>query len=351
MNSTLTVVIVNYRTAGLVCDCLQSLEPQLAKHDAHVIVVDNDSGDESEAHLRETIAARGWSAWTTLIASPCNDGFSSGNNIGIRARDSRWYLLLNPDTVVKSGAIAEMLAFMRSHPRAGIVGCFLEGPDGVPQGSARRCPTPISELDAAARTGPISRVLGRWAVSLRDGQQRDPIPCDWVSGAAMCIRREVFDEIGLFDEGYFLYYEELDFCERARRAPGRWEVWLVPRSRIIHLEGASTGTMDDAASRPKCWYDSRRRFFLKRHGLAGLLCADALWSVGRVMFSVRSALTYMAGAQRAQLPRCAARHLLLGDARAIASGEALRIVRESRMLPSAERTTISAPESAERGLV
>ncbi len=326
MNST-TVVIVNYRTADLVVNCLRSLEQDAASMPGlHAVVVDNASGDDSAQTLRRAIDTAGWSRWVTLIESARNGGFSAGNNIGIRSRCSKLYLLLNPDTLVKPGAIHALIAFMQDHPRAGIVGSQLENQDGRTQSTARRCLSPLTELEAGANTVVISRLLSRVP---QQTFTDEPIQCDWVSGAAMCVRREVFEEVGLLDEGFFLYFEELDLCERARRASrhggrGGWEVWSIPQSRIVHMEGASTGITDVNRRRPTYWYESRRRFFLKRHGVLGLVCADILWGCGRLSFAARKMFRHNLNG-RASNPT--AKDLLLGDARALLSGSAFRIAR------------------------
>src|SRR5207253_1959248 len=114
------------------------------------------------------------------------------------------------------GALRELVAFMRSRPEVGIAGSRIEDVEGRPQGSARRFPSPLGELESAARLGLLSRILRRHAVPMaEDGRS---MRCDWVSGAAMMIRTEVFSKVGLLDENYFLYYEEVDFCHRAAAA-------------------------------------------------------------------------------------------------------------------------------------
>jgi hypothetical protein len=129
----------------------------------------------------------------------------------------------------------------------------------------------------------------------------------------MMVRREVFEQIGLLDEGYFLYFEELDFCERARAAG--WEVWHEPRARIVHLEGASTGISQPGRRRPAYWYDSRRRFFLKRYGVRGLIAADVCWAAGRSLLLLRRLLRL--GGSTEGDPLKFSRDLLIGDLRSL----------------------------------
>lgn len=325
MSARLLVIIVNYRTAPLVIDCLRSLEPEVAAlPEARVVVVDNASGDDSAALLGAAIAEHGWAAWASLMPLADNRGFSAGNNAAIRpdlaspdAAD--YFLLLNPDTVVRPGALTALMSFMAEHPRAGIAGSRLENPDGTPQCSAHRMITPVSELLDAARLGPLSRVMRRHLVSPPPGASEAQY--DWVSGASFMIRREAVAAIGLLDEGYFLYFDEVDYCRRAQRAG--WEVWYVPASRVVHLEGQATGIAKARQRRGRWWYESRRRFFIKSYGVAGLIAADVLWAIGRCSLVVRRALRL--GGDTASDPTHLSRDLLWGDVKALFTGRTRQI--------------------------
>jgi GT2 family glycosyltransferase len=313
----IATIIVNHRTAELSLQCLDSLNAG-ASGTINTAIVDNCSGDESVATIAETIERRGWQDWARVVSLAENGGFSSGNNAGIRLAlafdpPPAYVLLLNPDTVVKPGAIAALVDFMERHPRIGIAGSSLEDGDGRPQCSAHRFPTPGGELLVGARLGLLDRLMPRRVLS--PPIQPEPHPCDWVSGASMIIRREVFEQIGLLDEGYFLYFEEVDFCFRARKAG--WDVWYVPQSRVVHLEGASTGIRAQKKRRPAYWYNSRRRFFLKSYGIVGLLIADCLWAVGRLSWWTRRCIGL---AKPANDPKRFAWDLLGGDLRSLFSG-------------------------------
>ena len=139
----------------------------------------------------------------------------------------------------------------------------------------------------------------------------------------MGIRRETLDAVGTLDEGFFLYFEEVDYCSRARRLG--WSCWFVPRARVVHLEGAATGIKSGRQRRPAYWYASRRRFFTKRYGVAGLLAADALWSLGRLTLVLRRALRLGGHHVRDSEPRDFAFDLLVGDLRALLRGELSRV--------------------------
>jgi N-acetylglucosaminyl-diphospho-decaprenol L-rhamnosyltransferase len=292
----LLIVTVNYRTAALVVDSLRSLEPEIKAFPggAQIAVVDNQSGDNSLEVIGQEIATNQWQDWATLLPAPLNGGYSYGNNYAIRsamqsAHPPDYVLLLNPDTQVRPAALTALVEFMDHHPQVGIAGSSFEEADGKPWPYAFRFPNVLSELEAGLRLGVVSKVLSPWAVAQTMGDQ--PQQVDWLPGASMMIRRSVFEAIGLMDEGYFLYFEETDFCLQARRAG--WECWYVPTSRVMHILGQSTGvtaTNQAPKRRPQYWFDSRRRYFLKNHGLIYTALVDASWLVGFGLWRLRRVL-------------------------------------------------------------
>jgi hypothetical protein len=276
------IVIVNYRTAALAINCLDSLvgEQESVKL-LTVEIVDNASADNSAEILSKAIQNHGWTDWVNLINAPENGGFAYGNNIGIRRAlqqhpEVAYVLLLNPDTVVRPGAIEVLKSFLMEHPRVGIVGSRLEEPDSTAQVSAFRYPSLASECIDGLRWGMIKRLFAD--AEIAHPLQDVPHSADWVAGASMMIRREVFDQIGLLDEGYFMYYEEVDFCKRAQQAG--WECWYVPQSRVIHLVGQASG-INSADTKPKrrpdYVFESRLRYFQKHHGRLYSIFADIVW--------------------------------------------------------------------------
>ncbi|MGE5756908.1 MAG: glycosyltransferase family 2 protein [Planctomycetaceae bacterium] len=286
--SALLIVIVNYRTAGLTIDCLRSLQAEVgALPEARVVVVDSASGDDSVGRLATAISQHGWEGWARVQPLAHNGGFAAGNNAAIRpalrgTAPPRFVLLLNPDTIVRPGALGALVEFMESRPEVGIAGPRLEEADGTPQRSAFRFHSIWSELEGGLRLGLATRLLARWVAA--PPVPEGPGPADWVSGACLLVRREVFEAIGLLDEGYFMYYEEVDFCRRARRAG--WPCWYVPQARVVHLVGQSTG-IGRRTRRPAYWFRSRRRYFLVHHGPVSTLLADLAWSLGFATFRVR----------------------------------------------------------------
>lgn len=321
------IVIVNYRTASLTVECLRSLVCQINDlSGGRVVVVDNASADGSVEQIAAAIAREGWSDWAGVVPLDRNGGFAFGNNAGIRlalaaTNPAEYVLLLNPDTVVQPGALGPLVAFMDAHPEVGIAGSRLENAEGGVDCSAHRKPSPLGELIASARFSIVSRLLAPYSVS--PPIRSETHECDWVSGASMVIRRKVLETIGPMDEGFFLYFEEVDFCCRARVAG--WSVWYVPESRVIHLEGAATGIRVAGRRREPYWYDSRRRFYIRYYGLAGLALTDLFWVSGRLIYLFRSFL-YIEGNTR-QTPKFFTFDLIWGDLRAVLSGRARNIGR------------------------
>ncbi|MCU0523522.1 MAG: glycosyltransferase family 2 protein [Elainella sp. Prado103] len=290
--SSVLIVIVNYRTAQLVVNCLRSLKPEVSGHPGvRVAVVDNASGDDSLQVIGDAITQEQWGDWVTLMPSQTNGGYAYGNNYAVRpALQSEappdYYWLLNPDTIVRSGALQPLLSFMQAHPQVGICGSSFEEADGEPWKMTFRFPSILSELEGGLRLGIITKLLSRWSVVR--WMTDEPAATDWLPGASMMIRRAVFETIGLMDEGYFLYFEETDFCLQARRAG--WECWYVPESRVMHIAGQSTGVTvrtEKPKRLPQYWFDSRRRYFVKNHGRFYAAIADAIWMVAFLLWRGR----------------------------------------------------------------
>jgi N-acetylglucosaminyl-diphospho-decaprenol L-rhamnosyltransferase len=260
----IAVVIVTYKSASLTIESLASLnaEREAQRQNTHVFVVDNASGDFPQ--VAEAVERHGWSSWVTVILAPRNGGFSYGNNLGIRSAYERgrpkYIYLLNPDTQVRPGALRALVDFLESHPQVGIAGSSFETEDGKDWPFAFRFPTLFSEFDRGMQLGLVTRFLSRWTVP----RTMDAVaqPTDWICGASMMIRPEVLRAVGCLDENFFLYYEETEFCHRARQAG--FPTWYVPQSRVMHIIGKSTNVDDETRlSRrlPGYWFDSRRRYF------------------------------------------------------------------------------------------
>jgi GT2 family glycosyltransferase len=281
------VVIVNYRTPGMVIDCLETLVPQLEGLAARVVIVDNASPDDSLSRIGRWLEANCPGDLVELLASRENGGFAAGNNLGITSCVARYYLLLNSDTLVCDGAIAAMLATMRSDSTLGLLSPRLQWPDGTPQESCFRFHRPMSELVATAGTGVVTKVLERYRVPI-DVSESQSRP-EWTSFACVLIRREVFEAVGLLDEGFFMYYEDVEFAHRAARAG--WPVLHDPTAKVVHLRGGSSPVKARARRRarlPPYFHESRARYFYLLYGSMGLLAANVLWTAGWSISAIRS---------------------------------------------------------------
>jgi N-acetylglucosaminyl-diphospho-decaprenol L-rhamnosyltransferase len=229
----LAVVIVNYNTGHYLERCLASLEAHRGGIDADVVVIDNASHDGS--HTR-AIAAH---PWARLIENPENVYLSPAWNQGIRETDAPFVLLLNPDTEWWAGTLADYVAVARAYPRAGIVGPMVRNIDGTVYPSGRPLPSVVDAVGHAFLEpfAPGNAFSRRYHMEGWDrSTDRD---VDWVSGCCMLLPRKVFDEVGMFDESFLLYGEELDLATRLRDAG--WSVLFTPKVEILHALGVSTG--------------------------------------------------------------------------------------------------------------
>ena len=295
MNSKVLIVIVNYKVARLVVDCLESLSTEImALPGSEVVVVDNDSKDHSVEYIQKAIVSNGWSNWASALPSDYNGGYSYGNNFAIRPalkcpNPPDYIHLLNPDTQIRPGAILELVNFLDRREDVGLAGGAIEGPNGHIFRCANRFPTIISELDSGFKLGVISKLVSRWTKVQLDGD--NPCKADWVPGVSLMIRREVFESIGLMDEEYFLYFEETDFCLCANK--NGWPCWFVPKSQVLHISGSSTGVTGSRNIKnrvPDYWFESRQRYFVKNHGWFYATCADLMWILGHLVFRARKAI-------------------------------------------------------------
>jgi GT2 family glycosyltransferase len=256
----LSVIIVNWNVRDLLRTCLHSLK-DLAP-DSEVIVVDNASCDGSVEMLRAEFPD------VRVIANATNAGFGAANNQALKESSGRYVLFLNPDTEVRPAAIQRLLAFVDQRPRAACVGPMLLNPDGSVQSSRRGFPRLSTFL---VESTVLQRYL-KGLPSLRrfyrsEAATDGPQQVDWLVGACLLVRRSALDEVGPFDERFFMYSEEMDLCYRLRQAG--YEVWYVPEAEVIHHEGASS--RQDLFRRNVHFHESRYRFFEKHHGLAAAL--------------------------------------------------------------------------------
>lgn len=290
---TVLTIILNFRTPELTLKSLEAAVREMEGINGEIVVVDNASWDDSCAVLSAAIESNGWGAngRVRLLQSAFNGGFGAGNNFAMQAGLSDgsqpdFFYLLNSDAFPQPGAIRNLLSFMSRNPGAGIAGSAIRGVDGAPHQTAFRFPTIAGELEGAARTGFITRMLQTAVIPLP--LPRDNQTVDWVAGASAMLRRRMLDEIGLFDDTFFLYFEETDLCLRAARAG--WQTWYVTSSLVLH-EGSSSTGMKRWTRTPQYWFDSRLYYFIKNHGRAYALLATLARACGAALWRLRVVLT------------------------------------------------------------
>lgn len=281
----IAIIIVNYRTADAVLGSLQRLAALQPRWPGlRVFIVDNHSPDDSARTLAQGIQAQGLGAWVSLIAHTVNGGFAAGNNVGVRAARSQpgwqpaYCFFLNPDAYVQPDTLDHLLAFARQRPDA-VLGAVLTDENGVARTSSFRCPGPLTEFQRGAGLGLVARLWPASQIGLP--VPATPQPADWVSGAAFWVPVPVLDKVGEMDEGFFLYFEEVDYMLKVRQAG--FGVWLVPDARVVHLAGMATGIVGGQVAKrrmPAYWYQSWHRFFVRHHGRAGAWLAGCLWMAG-----------------------------------------------------------------------
>ena len=248
----LSVIIVNWSTRDLLCQCLDSLTQKVKGTEMEILVADNGSTDGSVAAVRKKFSG------VRLIENRFNLGFAKANNQALSVSKGRYLLLLNPDTQVKDEAIERMLSFMNAHVETGLVGAQLLNADGSKQNSIANFPSLATEL--------LNKSLLRWLFPEKfPGKERDypgPVEVDSVIGACMLVRRETVEQVGLLDEEYFLFLEETDWCYRMKKAG--WKIYHIPQAEVLHFQGKSAEAEKGKARIE--YYRSRYHFFRKNKG-------------------------------------------------------------------------------------
>lgn len=290
----LAVAIVNYRTPELALDCIASLSPARAAFPGFsAVVVDGGSADGSAERIAAGVAEAGWGDWVRVLPLALNGGFAFANNRAVAALADAGPMpdviaLINPDARVRPGALEAMVALLDREPGAGAVGALLTHEDGRPQSSAFRFPSVRGEFCRGAATGAIDRLLRVPPISI-DSDVAVEVP--WVTGAAVALRTAALAEVGLFDEGFFLYFEETELMHRLR-AHG-WAVWHEPAAKVVHAGGAATQIRNPETGlmrrqpMPAYWYQARRRYFTLAYGRLHGLAAGLAWLAGRAWWRLR----------------------------------------------------------------
>lgn len=249
----LSIIIVTWNSRACLVDCLRSIEA--AGSEYSILVVDNHSSDGTVEELQQEFPD------VSVIANRSNLGFAAANNQGLRAAESRYTMLLNPDTIVHPGALGAMVRFMDEHPAVWAAGPAMFNRDGSRQQTGVRFPDNWNILCEALfldRVFPQSRVFGRHKELFEE--MSGPRAVDYVQGACLIVRREVFEKLGGLDETFFMYFEETDWCYRMKKQGG--EVYLVPGAEVTHLGGGDIGHYD---KRRLVYYHQSLLLFYRKH--------------------------------------------------------------------------------------
>jgi GT2 family glycosyltransferase len=251
-----TVIIVSWNCKAYLVDCLRSMAAMNSKVDYETVVVDNHSSDGTVEMLRDLFPK------VHLIANDENLGFAAGNNRALDSARSRYVVLLNPDTIVHSGALDAIVHFMDEHPSVWAAGPSMLNRDGSPQRTGVRFPNNWNIFCDALfldRLFPRSKLFGRHKELFVDATV--PREVDYVQGACIIVRREAIEKVGLLDEKFFMYFEETDWCFRMRLAGGR--VYVCPAAQVTHFGGGEVGHYD--ARRLDHYHRSLLRFYRKHY--------------------------------------------------------------------------------------
>lgn len=260
-----SVVVVNYNTAHLLPEMWAALERARGGLNLQTIVIDNASRDDSVALLRRDFPQ------AQLIVNPTNVGFGRANNQAVPFITGRYVLLLNTDAFVAPDTLGKTVAYMDAHADCGILGVRLVGRDGTLQPSCRFFPTPWNVF--LQRTGLKRFFPGVRTVDDMAWDHASTRECDWVPGCYYLVRRELIEQVGLFDPRYFLYYEEVDHCRVAKQAG--WKVVYFADASVVHLGGESAKSDSELTASGRqisaLQVESELLYFRKHFGLAGVM--------------------------------------------------------------------------------
>ena len=234
MQLDISVVIVNYNVKAFLEQCLMAIERARHSYRVEVFVVDNASVDGSQAMIKKRFPQ------VNLIENHKNLGFAKANNQALRQTKGKYVLILNPDTLIQEDTLLALKNFLDEHADVGAVGCKLINPDGTFQaGSRRSFPTPwvaFTKIVGLSNFFPRSRLFGQYNMTYLDPDKEGEIGV--LSGSLMMVRKEIIDQVGYFDEDYFMYGEDIDLCYRIRKSG--WKIFYVPKTKAIHYKGEST---------------------------------------------------------------------------------------------------------------
>lgn len=253
-----SIIIVSWNVRELLKKCLESIYRHRADLDIEIIVIDNNSGDDTVDMIKQNFPE------IKVIGNHNNLGFGAANNQGIKQSTGDYILLLNPDTEIRNNALRKTLDFIKTNDRAGIVGCKHLNPDLTLQPSVRRFPKPLAIFLILTK---LAKIFPTWPpiykYLYKDFNYKQSQVVDQVNGSFMLIKKELLQEIGGFDENFFIWFEEVDLCRRAKKV--LWEVWYFAQAEIIH-HGGQSFKQQLTFKKQKLFFKSALYYFQK-HGI------------------------------------------------------------------------------------
>jgi N-acetylglucosaminyl-diphospho-decaprenol L-rhamnosyltransferase len=273
--------------------CLAALAKERASLPAlRAIVVDGSSDDGSVEKISQALSLPDYADWAELLPLSFNGGFGWANNqailtLWLREDEPEFIFLINPDAEIARGALHRLVGFLLGKPNAAAVGSALLEPDGQRTGSAFRFPSIGREFLRGIQTPLIGRLIGIKSTTIVSD-----VACraDWVTGASVLFRSSALRETGPFDDGFFLYFEEVELMNRLTKAG--WEIWHEPASQVTHIGGAATGIASGHVTtkkrHPAYWFSSRRRYFALCYGRLSTFFAGMAWLVGHIFWRIRT---------------------------------------------------------------
>jgi GT2 family glycosyltransferase len=267
----LSIIIVNWNTSGLLCQCLNSIYSSGSKFSFEVIVVDNGSGDDSVSMVETNFPS------VTLIKNWQNLGFAHGNNQGLSIAKGKYFMLLNSDTIVLPNAFDMLIQIADEHPELGAIGPQILNLDGTIQESWASFPSILSEL--LGRNFRVRKLVGNTPYAY---------DVDWIMGACMLVRATTVADVGTLDDDYFFYAEEMDWCYRIKK--NNWKIWYITNAQIYHLGGGSS----HRSSLPQLCllYKGKLLYFQKHHGKWKTVLLRYGFAIGNALGIVRRIILF-----------------------------------------------------------
>ncbi len=278
-----TIIVVNYNTAHLLDRLFASIEAARGNLALQIIVIDNASVDGSRDLLRRR------NDGIELIENSTNVGFGRANNQAVPRAHGRYLLLLNPDAFMTPDTLRKTIDFMDSNRRCGVLGVKLVGNEGAAQPSGRSFPTPWNVFATSSKAVTwIQKTLFQNAPFVGNSDETSIRQCDWVQGCYYLVRREVVEQLGLFDPRFFFYYEEIDHCRKVKQAG--WDVVVYPHAQVIHLGGESATAKEPIKANRQSsnmQVESELLYFRKHYGVSGALAGVLLGTIGGMISTLK----------------------------------------------------------------